>query len=105
MRWLLESALPCVGLFLTFSRGGLPFHSGAPPALAVPGTAITRNRPRSRRLDTSGEAFLHNTDPEPTSGRIEIPHPSFGRNRDTKCGIVQRRTRALVALGTDDIIF
>jgi hypothetical protein len=28
-------------------------------------------------------------DPEPTFGRIEIPHPSFGRNRDTKCGIVQ----------------
>jgi hypothetical protein len=24
-----------------------------------------------------------------TFGRIEIPHPSFGRNRDTKCGIVQ----------------
>jgi hypothetical protein len=21
--------------------------------------------------------------------RLEIPHPSFGRNRDTKCGIVQ----------------
>jgi hypothetical protein len=28
-------------------------------------------------------------DPELTSGRIEIPHPSFGRNRDTECGIVQ----------------
>jgi hypothetical protein len=27
--------------------------------------------------------------PEPTFGRIEIPHPSFGRNRDTECGIVQ----------------
>jgi hypothetical protein len=24
-----------------------------------------------------------------TFGRIEIPHPSFGWNRDTKCGIVQ----------------
>jgi hypothetical protein len=28
-------------------------------------------------------------DPEPIFGRIEIRHPSFGRNRDTKCGIVQ----------------
>jgi hypothetical protein len=25
------------------------------------------NRPRSRRLDTSGEAFLHNQDPKRTS--------------------------------------
>ena len=24
-----------------------------------------------------------------TTGRIEILHPSFGRNRDTECGIVQ----------------
>jgi hypothetical protein len=28
-------------------------------------------------------------DPSLTSGRMEILHPSFGRNRDTECGIVQ----------------
>ena len=44
-------------------------------------------------------------DPEPTFGRIEIPHPSFERNRDAKCGIVHKGTRALVALGTNDIAF
>jgi hypothetical protein len=37
--------------------------------------------------------------------RIRPAHPSFGRNHDTKCGIVEGRTTALVALGTDDIIF
>jgi hypothetical protein len=42
--------------------------------------------------------------PEPTFGS-KSRIPSFGRNADSKSGIIQGGTRALEALGTDDIVF
>jgi hypothetical protein len=47
---------------------------------------------------------INGLDPEPTFGRIEIPHPPSDGTATLSAGLF-KADQALVALGTDDIVF